>query len=293
MTRLGNAATLLLCLQSYYKVAVDVNSFTLPVSPKHGNRVAFPVNSNAFVISTPLRHMSNVEESEDDTAISLDEQQAQVGNLVADDEWMGLSMEVSELVRVAVLEDVKSKTSEFLGKEDYKIGDISKELDSRVKNEVAKLRDKDDYELGDLSLALDQMSKDLTCELTGKDDYEFGDLSVEIDRRLKDQAATFCGKDEYEFGDMSKEVDRRVKQGVTEFTGKGDYQFGDISREVETRRQAWVKDTLGEEAASRYQFGDLTKKAVTSFTGKDDYEFGDISKKIMGDLFGKRKRGNQ
>ena len=48
----------------------------------------------------------------------------QVGNLVADDEYMGLSMELTELVRVAVLEDIKKNARDFLGKEEYKVGDI-------------------------------------------------------------------------------------------------------------------------------------------------------------------------
>ena len=61
------------------------------------------------------------------------EQVNQVGNLVADDEWMGLGMELSELVRVAVIEEVKKNAADFLGKDDYKVGDISKEIDSRVK----------------------------------------------------------------------------------------------------------------------------------------------------------------
>ncbi len=39
--------------------------------------------------------------------------------------------------------------------------------------------------------------------------------------------------------------------------------------------------------------GDITKKALTGFTGKDEYEFGDVTKKLMGDLFGKRKRGGK
>ena len=62
------------------------------------------------------------------------------------------------------------------------VGDISKELDSRIKDEIANLRGKEEYELGDLSLALDKMSKDFTMELTGKDSYETGDLSKEIDK---------------------------------------------------------------------------------------------------------------
>jgi hypothetical protein len=66
-----------------------------------------------------------------------------VGNLVANDEWEGLTMELSELIRTAVIEDIKSNAREFLGKDDYKVGDISKEVDSRVKAEVARLRGKE------------------------------------------------------------------------------------------------------------------------------------------------------
>jgi hypothetical protein len=38
-----------------------------------------------------------------------------VGNLVQDDEWEGLGMELSELVRTAVLQDLKTNAREFLG----------------------------------------------------------------------------------------------------------------------------------------------------------------------------------
>eukprot|EP00980_Cylindrotheca_fusiformis_P010827 scaffold2447_cov110-Cylindrotheca_fusiformis.AAC.9 len=217
-----------------------------------------------------------------------EEKKKAVGNLVADDEWEGLGMELTELVRVAVLEDLKQNARNFLGKDDYKIGDISKKIDDRVKTEVAKVRNKDDYELGDFVMAMDEMSKSLTEDLTGKP-YEAGDLSIELDRRVKATVAQFCGKEEYEFGDLTKEIDNRVKSRVADFTGKEDYEFGDITKEIGKRRKAWVKDFLGEEAAENYQFGDVTKKAITSFTGKDDYQFGDITKKIAGNLFGPRK----
>jgi hypothetical protein len=49
------------------------------------------------------------------------EQVSQVGTLCADDEWMGLSMELTELVRVAVLEEVKKNARDFLGKDSYKV----------------------------------------------------------------------------------------------------------------------------------------------------------------------------
>ena len=69
-----------------------------------------------------------------------------VGNLVADDEWMGVSMELGEVVRMAVLEDLKKNARDFLGKEEYKFGDISKQVDTRVKEEIANLREKDECE---------------------------------------------------------------------------------------------------------------------------------------------------
>jgi len=222
------------------------------------------------------------------------QEEERIGNLVADDEWMGLSMELSEVVRLAVVEDIKKSTREFTGKDDYKVGDISKEIDDRVKKEIASLRGKDEYELGDLTAALDTLAKDMTCELTGKEEYEFGDLSTEIDTRVKTAVSEFCGKDEYELGDLSKEISSRVQDRVKEFTSKDDYEIGDISREIESRRKQWVEDFLGKEAAENYQVGDVTKKAISSFTGKDEYEFGDVTKKIVGNIFGgKKKKGGE
>jgi uncharacterized protein YdeI (BOF family) len=222
-----------------------------------------------------------------------EEKKEAVGNLVADDEWMGLTMELSELIRVSIIEDFKQNVAEFLGKDDYKIGDISKEIDVRVKDEVAKLRGKEDgeYELGDLVLAMDQMSKDFTEDLTGKP-YQPGDLSIELDTRIKGAVAKYCDKEEYEFGDLTKAIRSRVSSRVEEFTGK-EYEFGDVSRELMKGRKEWVKNLLGAEAAENYQFGDISKKAITNFLGKDEYEFGDVSKKLFSNLFGKRKRGGE
>merc|ERR1719291_439058 len=149
----------------------------------------------------------------------------QVGNLVADEEWAGLSMELADVVRTAVVEDIKKNSREFLGKEEYAVGDFSKEIDKRVKDEVAKIREKDEYELGDLSVVLDGKVKEMVCDLSGKDDYEFGDLSVEIDKRVKNRVAQFCGKENYQFGDVTKAA-------LKKFSGKDDYQFGDITKNL-------------------------------------------------------------
>lgn len=227
--------------------------------------------------------------STEETSVLETAEVQKVGNLVADDEWEGFSMELTELVRVAIIEDVKKNAKEFLGKDEYKVGDVSKELDVRVKSEVARFRNKDEYELGDLTLALDELSKKMTCELTGKEEYETGDLSIALDKRIKEKVAEFCGKDAYEIGDLSREIDARVKNRVAEFTGKGEYTFGDISNAIEERRRQWVGDFLGKEAADEYQFGDITKKVVSGITGKDDYKFGDVTKTVIGNMFGPRK----
>ena len=211
-----------------------------------------------------------------------------VGNLVADDEWAGLSMELGEIVKKAVVEDLKANARDFLGADTYKLGDISKQVDARVKQGVAQMRGKEEYEVGDLVLSLDEMSKSLTEELTGKP-YETGDLSREIDQRVKRAVADYCGKDEYEVGDLSIAVSTNVSQRVEELMG--DYEFGDISREIERRRREWIKDFLGADAAEKYQFGDISKKLATLYTGKEEYKFGDVTKKLMGDLFGGKKKG--
>lgn len=75
---------------------------------------------------------------------SEEQKKEAVGNLVADDEWNGLTMELSELVRTAVVEDMKTNAREFLGKDDYQVGDFSKQVDTRVKEEIAKMRQKDE-----------------------------------------------------------------------------------------------------------------------------------------------------
>ena len=75
------------------------------------------------------------------------EEQKEIGNLVADAEWAGLSMELADVVRTAVIEDLKKNSREFLNKDEYLVGDFSKEIDKRVKAEIAKIREKDEYEV--------------------------------------------------------------------------------------------------------------------------------------------------
>lgn len=107
---------------------------------------------------------ANEEGGDDDTETGEKEQEpeptdeAKVGNLVENDEWEGLTMELSEVIRMAVTEDIKKNTKDFLGgKDEYKVGDITKEIDKRVKSEIATMRGKDEYEMGDLIVVVDNL----------------------------------------------------------------------------------------------------------------------------------------
>lgn len=91
----------------------------------------------------PLNLSSEPQDSPSDE-MTAEQKKVVVGNLVAEDEWNGLTMELAELVRLSIVEDVKKNAREFLGKDDYKLGDFSKEVDSRVKDQVAMMRDKEE-----------------------------------------------------------------------------------------------------------------------------------------------------
>ena len=88
-----------------------------------------------------------------------------IGNLVEDDVWLGLAT-LAIVFWSAVRETIKANVADFIGKDDYKLGDVSKEADARIKGMVADLRGKDEYELGDLSIALDTLVKEEVREMT-------------------------------------------------------------------------------------------------------------------------------
>ena len=81
-------------------------------------------------------------------------------------------------------------------------------------------------EFGDLSVELDTRIKSSVASFCGKESYEFGDLSKEIGARVSTRVQEFTGKD-YEFGDVSKEIEKRRVEWVNDFIGKSDYEFGE------------------------------------------------------------------
>ena len=89
-----------------------------------------------------------------------------IGNVVENDEWLGLATELAIVFQSAVRESINANVADFIGKDDYKLGDVSKEADARIKGMVADLRGKDEYELGYLSIALDTLVKEEVRKMT-------------------------------------------------------------------------------------------------------------------------------
>jgi hypothetical protein len=67
------------------------------------------IGKRAFTQESSALWMSDNEPSEE-------EKKKQVGNLVQEDEWNGLGMELAETLRLAISEDIKKNAREFLGK---------------------------------------------------------------------------------------------------------------------------------------------------------------------------------
>ena len=91
------------------------------------------------------------------------------------------------------------------------------------------------YEAGDLSIELDKRVKGAVAGYCGTDEYQFGDLSKEIDQRVKNRVSDYIGKDEYEFGDISKEIENKRREWVKGYLGEDaakEYQFGDLTTKV-------------------------------------------------------------
>lgn len=126
-----------------------------------------------------------------------------------------------------VREAVASSLTNFVGKEDYDIQDVTKEIRSRVGKAVKAL---DDIYFEDIAREMDLAAQAAVASFTGKEDYEFGDVTKEVQKRAKESVAKFTGKEAYEFGDITKEALKRGGDAVKDFTGKDEYKFGDITK---------------------------------------------------------------
>jgi hypothetical protein len=166
-----NECILAVCLCSH-----GVQSFSIaPVTSQNRQEVT----TDAWVATQSRRHTSLVWSSAGDGSATEENENLneEVGNLVANDEWEGLTMELSEMIKLAITEDLKENAREFLGKDDYKIGDICKEVDIRVKDGVADLRGKEEYELGKYRWILESLQMDLyalTAESTRRLCFGYG-----------------------------------------------------------------------------------------------------------------------
>jgi len=76
------------------------------------------------------------------------------------------------------------------------------EIDRRSQKQLLEFIQKDEYEFGDISREVEDRRKQWMKDILGEeaaDRYEFGDLT-------KNAVSSFTGKEDYEFGDVTKKV---------------------------------------------------------------------------------------
>ena len=115
---------------------------------------------------------------------------------------------------------MKSSVAEFCGKETYTPGDLSREVDARIKDKVAEFTGKDGYQFGDVSKEIEERRVAWVKDFTGKNDCR-----PHCRRRASPPAtchgALMCARfgacvpSADEFGDVTKKL-------VSSFTGKDD-----------------------------------------------------------------------
>ena len=86
-----------------------------------------------------------------------------------------------------------------------------------MKELVCEMSGKDNYEFGDLSIEIDKKVKESVAQFCGEEKYEFGMLSKELAKRMKSGVESYTGKSGYKFGDITKTA-------VKNLSGKDDYQ---------------------------------------------------------------------
>ena len=125
---------------------------------------------------------------------------------------------------------------------------------------------KETYEFGDLSIEIDKKVKESVAQFCGQEKYEFGMLSKELAKRMKSGVASYTGKSGYKFGDITKTA-------VKSLTGKDEYKVSFHFRCIICfQGLLFLISCLMLTAASLMQFGDVTKSVAKNLTGKDDYQ---------------------
>jgi hypothetical protein len=135
---------------------------------------------------------------------------------------------------------VKDEVAKLRGKEDgeYELGDLVLAMDQMSKDLTEGLTGKP-YVPGDLSVELDTRIKGAVAKFCGKEEYEFLDLTKEIKKRVSNRVEEFTGKP-YTFGDVTSEVMKRRKLWMENMLGAEaaeNYEFGSLTKKV---RDSWA-----------------------------------------------------
>jgi hypothetical protein len=170
--------------------------------------------------------------------------------------------DLSRAIDTSVKDKVKDITGNMDG--DYEFGDLSRWVDSKVKGEVNKFTKNDNYKFGDLTkeimkrvasgkytmddlfmllkamalvgaslspvagflpvkMLVELLNFSLVNDAMGK---VTSVLALELDKRLK---MSLLGDENYILGDATKSM---IANAVNGYTGKETYEFGDVTRKV-------------------------------------------------------------
>ena len=170
--------------------------------------------------------------------------------------------DLSRAIDTSVKDKVKDLTGNIDG--DYEFGDLSRWVDSKIKGEVNKFTKNDNYKFGDLTkeimkrvasgkytmddlfmllkamalvgaslspvagflpvkMLVELLNFSLVNDAMGK---VTSVLALELDKRLK---KSLLGDENYILGDATKSM---IANAVNGYTGKESYEFGDVTRKV-------------------------------------------------------------
>lgn len=171
--------------------------------------------------------------------------------------------DLSRAIDTSVKDRVKDLTGNII-EGDYEFGDLSKWVDSKIKGEVNKFTNNDNYKFGDLTkeitkrvasgkytmddlfmllkamalvgaglspvagflpvkMLVELLNFSLVNDAMGK---VTSVLALELDKRLK---KSLLGDENYILGDATKSM---IANAVNGYTGKESYEFGDVTRKV-------------------------------------------------------------
>lgn len=106
-------------------------------------------------------------------------------------------------------------------------------------------------------------------------DYSGHDLSLLVLSSVSDAIEVYCGITNIDapFFGLNQEVNHRIRSRRRKLLikhAKGNESVKDIERDIEASRKVWVRDVLGNKAAKKFHFGEVTTKGGNLHTHREE-----------------------